>query len=452
MKAFPNPLVLLFLCIALAAVLTHVLPAGEFERRDDPDPGRRVVVAGTDHPVERAPVGAFQAVVAIPRGMADAGGIIFFIFLIGGAFTVVERTGTLARMVQRVVQVLGRRDVLAVPIVSVIFGLGGILIQMQEELIAFVPLLLLLVRQLRFDRLTAVAMSLGAAAVGAAFSPVNPFQVIIAQKVSELPPQSGFGFRVAFLVPAMGIWIWGTVRHAKRVREATAGSEPPDLPDPGPTSAALTARDYAILATVLGAFVLFVFGAQRFGWDFEHFAAVFLLMGIIAGLVGGLGAAGTAEGFTEGFRSIAFASLLVGVARAIYLVLQDGRVIDTIVHGVFAPIAGMPAALAGIGMMVIQAAVHVPVPSTSGQAVLTLPVLAPVSDLLGMSRQVAVLAYHYGAGLCDLLTPTNGALMAMLAASGVPYDQWLRFAVRWLLAVALLGAVAILTAAAINLP
>jgi uncharacterized ion transporter superfamily protein YfcC len=142
---------------------------------------------------------------------------------------------------------------------------------------------------------------------------------------------------------------------------------------------------------------------------------------------------------------MAFAALLIGFARAIYVVMNEGQIVDTVVHGLFTPIAGLPPALAALGMMVVQAAIHLPVPSTSSQAVLTLPLLVPLSDLIGLSRQVTVLAYQYGAGLCEILTPTNGALMAMLAAAGVRYEEWLKFVlplVALLLALAMLAIVA----------
>jgi uncharacterized ion transporter superfamily protein YfcC len=166
-------------------------------------------------------------------------------------------------------------------------------------------------------------------------------------------------------------------------------------------------------------------------------------MGVAAGLLGGLRLGGPAEGFVEGFRSMAFAALLIGFARGIYVVLEEGRVVDTIVHGIFTPIAELPVTVSALAMMAAHTLVHVPVPSTSGQAVLTLPLLVPLSDLIGLSRQVTVLAYQYGAGLCELMTPTNGALMAMLAASGVRYDAWLRFAGPLFGVLLLLAAVAI---------
>jgi uncharacterized ion transporter superfamily protein YfcC len=449
---FPHPLTLLVACLLLAAVLSHLLPAGRFDRREDPDTGRSIAVAGSYHRVDPSPVGAFQAVVAIPRGMADAASVIFYVFLVGGAFSVVEKTGASTRLVQAMVTGLRGRRELVIPIASLAFGLGGVLIQMSEELIAFVPVLLLLCASLGYPPLVAAAVSIGAAAVGAAFSPVNPFQVVIAQKVAELPPQSGLGFRLALLVPAMGIWIWGTMRYARAagatgatvgtlttIGTATGGGAPG-----GTVPAVPTARDWAILAVVLATFVLFIVGARQWGWDFDQFSALFFLMGVAAGVIGGLGIAGTAEGFVEGFKSLAYAALLIGFARGIYVVLNDGQIIDTIVQGIFTPIAHLPVALSAIGMMLLQGVLHFPIPSTSGQAVLTMPVLVPLSDLLGMSRQVTVLAYQFGAGLCELLTPTNGALMAMLAATGVRYDEWLRFAGQLLALLLGLGVVGLL--------
>jgi uncharacterized ion transporter superfamily protein YfcC len=441
---FPHPLILLVLCVLAAAVCTWLLPAGEYDRREDPVAGREVVVAGTYHRVAGSPVGAFDAVVAIPKGMADAASVIFYVFLVGGAFAVVERTGALAQLVNWLAERLARRGLWVIPIVGFAFAWGGILIQMQEELIAFVPVLLLLSRRLGFNALTAVAMSLGAAAVGASFSPINPFQVGIAQKVAGLKLLSGWEFRSLFLLAAWVIWTGGTMRFARRTRGA------PDL-SPAGTGAAAGWRQTVVLATVLVAFVIFVVGVTKYGWDFEQLSAVFFLMGVAAGLVGRLGLGGVADGYVEGFRSMAFAALLIGFARGIYIVLDQGHVVDTIVHGLFTPIASLPTTLSALGMMAVHALIHLPVPSTSGQAVLTMPLLVPLSDLIGLSRQVTVLAYQYGAGLCELVTPTNGALMAMVAASGVPFEEWLRFAVPLVGVLALLAMGAIGAAVATGL-
>jgi uncharacterized ion transporter superfamily protein YfcC len=441
---FPHPLTLLVGCVLVAAALTWVLPAGKFQRREDPVTGRSVVVPGTYARVEAQPVGPFQAFVAIPKGIVDAASVIGLVFLIGGGFTVVERVGTFARLVGGLVLRLRHRGILVIPVASLAFSLGGIMMQMQEELIAFVPVLLLLVRQLGFNPVTAVAMSLGAAAIGASFSPVNPFQVIIAQKVAELPPASGLGFRLAFLVPALGLWIGGTMLYASRTRRSPEWSTREGR-------VPLHWRDVVIVLSILAAFAIYIYGAQRLGWEFNELAALFFLVGVLAGLLGRLGVAGTADAFVDGFKSMALASLLIGFARAIYVVLNEGQIVDTVVQGLFTPIAGLPATLSALGMMGVQMVIHIPVPSTSSQAVLTLPLLVPVSDLIGLSRQVTVLAYQYGAGLCEVITPTNGALMAMLAAAGVRYEDWLRFVIPLCGLLMLLATIAIVTAVAVGL-
>jgi uncharacterized ion transporter superfamily protein YfcC len=410
-----------------AAALSWVLPAGEYQRRDDPSTGRRIVVGGTYHEVEPRPVGPIGALVAIPRGLVNAGEIVFFVFLIGGALAVVDRTGALRAAVEALARRLAHREALVVPVVSLAFATGGALEHTKEETIALVPALLLLTRRLGYDPLTAVAMSIGAAFVGAAFSPIDPFQVGIAQQLAELPLLSGAGYRLAFMAPALVLWIQMTARHAASTRgrpdTAIVGGEAPGVEQ----VATLTRRQKVVLALFALTFVVLVYGVLRFHWGFNELSALFFAMGVVAGLVGGLRVTGTAEAFADGFRAMAYAALLIGFARAIYVTLEQGRVVDTIVHGLFAPLADLPVALSAAAMTVVQAGLHVLVPSPSGQAVLTMPVLVPLSDLLGLSRQVTVLAYQYGAGLCELLTPTNGALMAVLAAAGVPYQRWLRF-------------------------
>ncbi len=441
---FPHPLALLVGGILLAAALSYVLPAGKYERREDVATGRQVVVAGTYHAVPPQPVSPFAALVAIPQGMADAASVVFFVFLVGGAFTIVDRTGALRHGVDGLVGRLQRREAWVIPIVSVAFATAGALENMQEEIIALIPVLLLLTRRAGFDALTAVAMSAGAAAVGASFSPINPFQVGIAQKLAGLPLLSGWQFRLPVLLLAVAFWIWGTLQYAARTRR------PPEAIDAA-AHVATGPRQTVVLALVLLTFGVFIYGVMRLGWDFDQMSALFVVMGVVAGLIAGLGVGGTTEAFVEGLREMTLAALLIGFARAIYVVLDRGQIIDTIVHGLFGPLAGLPLAVSALGMMAVHTAIHVPVPSVSGQAVLTMPLLVPLSDLLGLSRQVTILAYQYGAGMCDLLTPTNGGLMAILAAARVPYERWLRFLMPIYLGLVVLGAIAIGLAIAIRL-
>ncbi|HEX9383600.1 MAG TPA: hypothetical protein VF908_09390, partial [Gemmatimonadaceae bacterium] len=302
---FPHPLTLLLGFIALVAVLSWVLPAGQFERRDDPATGRKVVVAGTYHSVPQQPVTPFQAVVAIPKGIADAVSVIALVFLVGGAFGVVDQTGALRRGVGWMVQRLKRRELLVIPICCIAFAAGGALENMQEEIIPLVPVLLLLTTRLGFDPLVAAAVSVGAAGVGSAFSPINPFQVGIAQKLAGLPLLSASGYRLVFLALALALWIAATIRYARRTRMVSEGPN-------GEVVEVVNGRDGFVLGLVIVTFAIFIVGVMKFGWDFDQMSALFFIMGMIAGLIGGLGVNGTAEAFVEGFRSMAFAGLLIG--------------------------------------------------------------------------------------------------------------------------------------------
>lgn len=442
---FPHPLALLTAGILLAAVLTWILPAGAYDRVEDPATGRTVVVAGTFDRVEAAPVGPFEALVAIPQGMIQAGEVIVLVFLVGGAFVVIDQTGALRRGIDRLARALASRGTWVIPISCIVFATGGALQNMQEEIVALVPVLLILTRRFGFDPVAAVAMSIGAASVGSAFSPVNPFQVVIAQRLADVPLFSGAAFRIAALVPALALWIFATIRYARRIAVA------PDVATIDHAETSLDARSALILALTAAAFGVFITGLIQWGWGFNEMSAVFFVLGVVAGLLGGLGINGTFAAYVQGFREMAYAGLLIGFASAIFVVLDSGRVVDTVVNGLAQPLTGLPSSLSAIGMVGMHALLHVPVPSVSGQAVLTMPILVPLSDLLGVSRQVTILAFQYGAGLTELITPTNGALMAVIAAAGVRYDRWLRFVVPLFLGLVAIGITAILVAIAIGL-
>jgi len=419
---FPHPLVLLVGFIILAAALSYVLPAGQFARQKNEATGREVVVPGSYQRVPATPVSPLDMLVDIPKGMADAAGVIFLIFLAGGAFTVLDQTGALRHGVDWLLARAHGREVLVIPVVSILFATMGALENMGEEIVPLIPVLLVLMRRLGYPVMTAVAASIGAAIVGAAFSPINPFQVGIAQKLAQLPLLSGGGFRLALLLPAVGLWIAGVMRHAIRHRvapEITAEEVAADSQGAG--------RHGLVLLLLLVCFSIFGYGVVRLGWDFDQMGALFFILGVGAGLLGGLGLTGTAEGFVTGFRDIAFSALLIGFARAIFVVLEQGQIVDTIVQGMSAPLAHLPVVFSALGMMVVQTALHLPVPSVSGQATLTMPLFAPLADLIGLSRQVVVLCFQYAAGLCELITPTNGSLLAILAICGVRFDEWLRF-------------------------
>ena len=434
----PHPVVLLLGAIVIAAALTWVLPAGEYERRDDPSTGRRVAVPGTYHRVEAAPVGPFRAVMAVPRGFAAGIDVIMTILIVGAAWVVVDRLGTLRVIVGAIVRRFTGRGLMAIPVIALFFTMGGALENMQEEIIPLIPVLLILGRGIGVDAVTVVAMSAGAAMVGSAFGPTNPFQAGIALKLAELPPLAGGGLRFATLVIGFAIWVAWTMRHAAR--------HPQPIEQVTDDGRRLTSRDLVIVACLLLPLAMYLYGVMRLSWGFDELSAAFLIGGVAAALIGGLGITGTVKTFLEGMQVMLPAASLVALARSISLVLSDGRVIDTILHALATPLGQLPPVATGVMMIPVHALIHIPVSSVSGQAALTMPIFVPLGDLVGLSRQAVVFAYQTGAGLMELLTPTNGALMAVLLAADLSFAKWVRFAVVGALLLVPVGLIAMLLA------
>jgi uncharacterized ion transporter superfamily protein YfcC len=243
---------------------------------------------------------------------------------------------------------------------------------------------------------------------------------------------------------AVVVWIGWTMRHASRARVAP-------VVDPNRAAATLGGRHAAILAAALLPMAAYVYGALRLGWGLNELAAAFLIGGAAAGFLGGLTVQAVVTTFFDGMTSVLPAALMVGVARSISLVMADGRIIDTVLNDLAAALSGIPRAASAFLMVPVQALLHIVVPSVSGQAVLTMPLFVPLADLLNMTRQAPVLAYQTGAGLMEMFTPTNGALMAVLLAAGVPYQRWLRFAIAAAAIPLLIGLAGIATALWLNL-
>ena len=426
----PHPLILLLGCIGIAVALTWIIPAGEYQRREDPGSGRMLVVPGTYARVEPSPVGVMGALMSVPRGFVAGADVILIILFVGGAFTMLEATGALGRLVGLVVA-KARRPSVTVVLISLAFATLGALENMHEEIVALVPVMLVLSRGLGFGAITALSMSLGAAVVGSAFGPTNPFQTGAALKFAQLPPLSQPGLRISLLVAAVAVWIGWTLFMTRRddVR--------PEVTPPARES--VRSRDFALLALALAPFVPYVYGVLNYDWGFNELSALFLVAALAIGVVSGRTLSDSAAVFLKSMEGMLAAALFVGVARAISLVLADGHVLDTILHSLATPLTQLPPLVASIVMIPIHVVIHVPVPSVSGQAALTMPVMAPLCDLLGVSRDVAVIAYQTGAGLSDMVVPSNGAMLAMLLGARVEYGRWLRFAIPGVLLVALVG-------------
>lgn len=419
MKKFPNAFVIILATIVFGWILTFVVPQGSYERLTEQETGKTTVVPDSYRQLDLDHLSLFDMLLAIPRGIIGQGETVILILLLGGCFYVIEKTGALSQGLNQLVSLLDGREALALVFISLLFMSGGVMIGMQEEVIAMTPILLLFGRNLGYNALTVVYISYGSTVVGSAFSPFNPFAVIIAQKEADLQLLSGSSFRIIVLLIAAFAWIAFIMVYARRNKiEKVVEAEAVQM---------LNGRSKIIVVLLVSTFLVVTYGLLKLDWGFNEISASFFGLGIISGWIGGLGINKTTEFYIDGFKEMIFAAMIVGLAHSISLILTEGRIIDTIVHGLFGPLENLPPAASGVLMMIAHSVLHFPIPSYSGQAVLTMPVLVPLSDLIGLSRQVCVLAYQYGAVMMDMIIPTNGALMAVLAISGISYDKWMKF-------------------------
>lgn len=433
--SFPHPLIIMLSFVFIAAALTYIVPAGNFERVFDENTGRDVVIPGSYSTQDSNPVSLGKTFLSIPEGIIEGAEVVVLILIIGGAFYVVDQTGAFQSGLEVLVNKFNNAKASLLIIVGILFATAGALNGLQEEIIAMVPVLMILVSKIGYTRIAGVAISLGSALIGGSFGPTNPFSVIIAQKVAGVEVFSDGMYRMIFLVAALSLWIFYVIKYGKNEQISTS--------EDVLNEQKMSWNHSFILFLVALTFGVMIYGLTNWDWDYNEMSAIFFAMGLSAGIIGKLGINGTARAYSAGFAELVFAGIIVGLARSIYLVLQEGQIIDTLILNLFNPLENLPVALSAFGMLVAQAVLHIPVPSTSGQAVLTMPLLSPLADLIGMSRQVVVLAYQYGAGLMDLITPSNGGLMAILTAAGVSYKEWIKFAWKPFLAIFGIASIAV---------
>jgi uncharacterized ion transporter superfamily protein YfcC len=450
----PHTLVLLFAMMIVALVMTWTLPQGQFDTVLN-EQGRAMVVPGSfSIAEERVWLPPWAVFTAVPRALADAQVIIFFLLIVGGTIAVLRETGALDAMLGAILRAIGHSPVLLISLGMGVFALGSGTLGVSTEYIPFAAMLVALCVAMRLDAMTAMGIMIGGYCIGYGIATLNPYTVLVAQGVAELPPASGIGYRLALFLPFVAIGVHHTWRYAQRVQEDPNRSLVADVEgvhDAVPESyPALSPRHLLILGLTGLALAGIVYGILVRGWYLVEVGAVWLGLGLAAGLAGRLGADEMAKQFARGASALATVALLVGFARGIGVILEDGQVLHTIVHGISLPLQQVGPELSAVGMMLVQSVINLFVPSGSGQAFVTMPIMAPVGDIVGVSRQVAVLAFQFGDGFSNILIPTNVVLMAILGVVGIPYDRWFRFAWPLLLKLLVAGALALVLAVRIG--
>ena len=446
----PHTLVLMFGMMMLALVLTWILPAGEFQTEPN-EAGREMVVPGTYTTLEEAPrLPVWSLLTVVPRALADAQGIIFFVLIIGGALAVIRRTGAIDALLGKVIERFAHAPALLIFIGMASFGIASATLGMAEEYIPFAAILIALCVAMRMDTVTAIGIMVVGYGIGYGVAVINPFTLLVAQEVAELQPGSGMGYRLLLWLPFFAVGFHHVWSYARRVRLDPSHSLVADVPAAQPPQATTPPpldwrRALVLLATLL-ALVVLVGGIARYDWYLVELGAVFLGLAIVAGLIGGLRLDQLAETFSRGAAELAGTAILIGFARSIALLLEDGLVLHTIVHAMATPLSLVPAWISAVGMLLIQSVLNLFIPSGSGQAFVTMPLMAPIGDLVGVSRQVSVLAFQFGDGFMNMIVPTNPVLMGIIGLAGIPYDRWFRFIFPLILKLMVVGALALMVA------
>ncbi len=453
----PHTLILIYVMVLLTVIATWVVPGGEYQRVIKE--GRTVPVAGSYHRMASQPQGLGGLLVSPTRGFIDAAAIIAILLIVGGAFNVIQQTGAITAVIRNITFTFGRKKalrVLLIPVIMLIFSLGGGVWGMCEETMPFILIFVPLALSLGYDTIVGVAMPFLGAAAGFAGAFFNPFTVGIAQGIAGLPMYSGLGYRLAVWAVGTAIAIAVVMRYAARIHKNPSLSPTYDedqekrkrlsVDKPVLEKVTLTARQWAVLLVFLAGFVVMVFGILgAFGqkWYINEIGGVFLAMGILAGLVGGLKGDVFGKAFVDGAKDMINAALIIGTARAILIVAQDGKILDTILAGMAGAISQFNPVISAQIMFVSQCVINFFVHSGTAQAALTIPIMAPLGDLVGITRQTSVFAFQLAEYINPVL-PTSGVTMGVLALAGLRWEKWARWLVPLLILWVLFAALALI--------
>lgn len=425
-----NAHVLVFTLIIIAAVLTYIIPAGSYDTVEVN--GRSVIDPETFKFTENNPVGLLELFSDIHTGMVNGANTIFFVLIIGGVFGIISATGALDSFIMSFAKKMANREKLIIPVLMLFFSMCGATMGMSDEAAVYVGLLVPLTIALGFDAVTGFAIVVVGASMGFTAGFMNPFTVGVAQGIAELPTFSGLGFRLIVFVIFYIIAVIFVYRHAMKVKKnpeigiyGKFGRLKPDAKQE--IAAKMTVRHKLVLSAFLLNFLILIYGVMKYEWYITEIAGLFLLFGIIMGILGKLSPSEIADSFVKGAAELIGGAIIIGLAQAVLVIFQSGGLMDTILYYASDVLNMIPSAFTAVGMMILQIGINFLVPSGSGQAALTMPLMSPLADLVGVTRQTAVLAFQFGDGISASLFPTNGALIASLTVAGIPWNKWVRW-------------------------
>ena len=428
----PHTFVILVAIIIIAAIATYLIPAGEFTRFKDAATGKTLVEAGSYHRIASNPLNPLLIPSAIYTGIVKSASTITFMLIIGGAFEVITSTGALTALCKKLSKTFSKHKYAVIPVFLTLFSIFGFTMGMSSEVMIFVPIGITLALFLGLDKVTGTAMIALGAAVGFTAGILNPFNVGVAQDIAELQLFSGMAYRIVILVILLAATSAYIIIYAKKVaanpeKSVIYGIQEDTEYTFEDVSDSISKSQIAVLAIMAAGFGILIYGLSKKGWYFEEMSGLFIFMGIACGLVSGYGPSRIAKEFGNGAKGIVVGCLIIGIARTVEVILSDAKILDTIVYGIVNIVNVMPGSIKAVGMFICQSLINCVIVSGTGQAAVTMPLMVPVSDLVGISRQTAVLAFQLGDGFSNSVLPMSSSLMGYLAVSKIPYSKWLKF-------------------------
>jgi len=457
----PHTYVIIISIVIIAAMLTWLVPAGEFTRVIDENTGRTLIVADEFEFVERSGVNLLSIPERLIGGLLSVNEIIVLVLVAGGAFNIIIKTGFFQAFTAKLAKLFYNKEFLIIPAFTTIFALAC-MSQGVNTFIGFAPLGIIVARSLGYDAIVGCAMVCLGGAIGFSTGAFNPYTTGVAQAIAGLPLFSGLGYRliswVVFLIVTNIYLMW----YAKKVKKNPEYSvvrdmeiEAKKLSDSESESLdgqeyTLTKRHVLVGLILVGSFIAIVYGGAKLEYGLKQTSAIFMWMGFFAGLAGGLGLNNTAKEFVNGAKNLVFGALVIGFARSISGVLSDGLILDTTVYYLAQGLSMIPTHAQAGAMFIMQLVINGLVVSGSGQAAVTMPIMIPVGDIIGMTRQTVVLAFNFGDGFSNYVLPTSSALMGFLGMANIGYDKWMKFMWKLFLIWVVTGTILVIIANAIN--
>ncbi|WP_206460261.1 YfcC family protein [Anaerovorax sp. IOR16] len=441
-KEFPHILVILLVVLAISAICTWIVPAGAYDRILDEVTGRMIIDPSSFHYLDKTPVGLFQMFVCLEEGLIQAANITFLIFCAFSSLYLLEKTGAIDAAIALMVRKTQNHPryassiIVIVMIILAIWASTGTM--SYEEIIAFIPIFVAVSMALGYDAMVGVAISVVPVGVGFASATVNPFTVGVAQTIAELPMFSGLGYRILILAVMTLYTIIYVLLYASKVKKdptksLTYGIDYSDMivDEERLNTPMTTARKLSLLTLLIGVAVM-AWGLITQGWYINQVAAIFMMIAIVVGVINRWKANKIATVLVEGLSKGVLSAIIVGVARGVLVILTKGNIIDTLIHGCVSLIENLSLYASSVGMLLFQTLLNFLVPSGSGQAAVSMPIMTPIADLIGMNRQIAVLIFQFGDGFSNLLWPTSFMVIACAMAK-IPLNKYYKWVTPFLL-------------------